>query len=150
MTLKIYIENFSIIPYVRMTQRGKFKSKQARKYMKNQKHLGWFLYEATRMAKWEATDDPIRLMCVFNISKRASVKDLSNLVKAVEDAGNGILWEDDRFITQLEAYKNKIDKEDSIFIEVKKIDRIYSKKSVWFSYDKNTKSWRGSLTEVYI
>lgn len=31
--------------------------------------------------------------------------DLSNLIKAVEDAGNGILWVDDRQITKISATK---------------------------------------------
>lgn len=43
--------------------------------------------------------------------RRAPRPDLSNLVKAVEDAGNGVLWEDDRQIMQLAAAIRRWDRQ---------------------------------------
>lgn len=42
---------------------------------------------------------------------RAPRPDLSNLIKAVEDAGNGVLWEDDRQIVQTAASIRRWDRD---------------------------------------
>ncbi len=66
--------------------------------------------------RWTLIDTAIKLQVVFNIlrPKSVSVKkrpepitrpDLDNLVKAVKDALNGVLWRDDSQIIELEAKK---------------------------------------------
>ena len=49
-----------------------------------------------------------------------SKPDLDNLIKAIKDALNNIVYEDDRLICKVKAFK-KYAKENSIYIEVDKI-----------------------------
>lgn len=42
-----------------------------------------------------------------NITAKTQYGDIDNLVKAIFDAGNGILWTDDSQIVELHAYKHK-------------------------------------------
>jgi Holliday junction resolvase RusA-like endonuclease len=44
-------------------------------------------------------------------NKRAPRPDLSNLIKSVEDAANGVLWDDDRNVMQLVASIRRWDKD---------------------------------------
>lgn len=78
-------------------------------------------------------DGPVclRIMAVFPLSqgrylKRSKrprawylgAKDLSNVVKVIEDAANGILWGDDRQITALESYGIVGEQHESPRIEI--------------------------------
>ena len=49
-----------------------------------------------------------------------SLCDIDNLIKAVFDAGNGILWSDDRHIVKVEATK-QYDYVPGIYIEVREL-----------------------------
>ena len=53
----------------------------------------------------EPTTEPVRVELLFWRSNKIRC-DLDNLVKAVLDALNGVVWEDDGQIIQLVAYKN--------------------------------------------
>jgi len=68
---------------------------------------------------WQRTplNEPIYLDVIFCIKKPKSVKrelpcvkpDGDNLLKAIKDAGNGILWKDDSLITQARYRKRYSD-----------------------------------------
>lgn len=49
---------------------------------------------------------PIKVRIVFNLpySQKNKHGDIDNLAKSVLDAGNGIVWKDDRLIKQLHVY----------------------------------------------
>jgi len=87
-----------------MTQRGKFVKLRAIKYSENQKELK---YEMIDQMKFLGLDprkpspNKFRISGIFKVKKRESVKDLSNLIKAIEDAGQGIIYLNDR---QIRAY----------------------------------------------
>ena len=89
-----------IVPYTRMTQRSKW-TDSAQRYLASQQALalqmraqmaehGWTMYPARL---------PLRLRVVFGWT--VHTHDLSNLLKAVEDAANKIVWADDRWIDSI-------------------------------------------------
>ena len=99
-----------VVPYTRMT-RGSLWTERARRYLASQTALrvqmqaqmaanGWTMYPAKV---------PLRLRVTFGWC--VHTHDLSNLLKAVEDAANGIIWKDDRWIDDIratrEAWGNK-------------------------------------------
>ena len=89
---------YPIVPYVRMTRRGKFTSEAAQKYLANQDNLKLFM-RVDRML-------PPRMPLAVDISVTVPQSvghrcDLDNLLKAILDAGRGILYADDRWIDSI-------------------------------------------------
>ena len=83
----------------RMTQRSKWQPR-------NQEYLAWKeavgLVLGQAMKGQEPVTGPVALSVLFSYRGR-SPGDLSNLLKAIEDAANRILWVDDRQIRRVEA-----------------------------------------------
>ena len=44
---------------------------------------------------------PLGIAASFTVEKRLHGQDYSNLLKALEDAGNGLLWDDDRWFDEV-------------------------------------------------
>lgn len=88
-----------VAPYLRRTHQGRF-SPRATAYHANQDALKTLLTLWMREGGFEpwGKDARLALGCEFRLSKRVGNTDLSNLVKAIEDAGNGVLYPDDRQI----------------------------------------------------
>jgi crossover junction endodeoxyribonuclease RusA len=78
------------VPAKRMTQRSKYVSPEARRHLYHKGVIGW----AARAAGVRPISGPVRLECRFYVC--APLPDVSNLLKLVEDALNGIAYEDDR------------------------------------------------------
>lgn len=91
-----------VVPYTRMTQRGKWvkENRQAQRYLENQHLLSWSMRAALGDLDTPVFGKTKRLKADYIISGRYGRADLSNLVKAIEDAANGILWYDDRQIDE--------------------------------------------------
>lgn len=87
-----------IIPYVRMTQRSKWVSESAQRYLANQQVLR---LEMAAQKQPMIGKEPFAL--TMRIAQPSHHCDLSNLAKAVEDAGNKVLWEDDCWIDKLDV-----------------------------------------------
>lgn len=83
-----------IVPAVRMTQRSKYVSTQAQRYLAYKDRIGWTAKEAGA-AIWEG---PIAL--TVTAWARDRKWDASNVLKAVEDSLNGICWVDDKQIVE--------------------------------------------------
>ena len=89
-----------VVPYTRMTH-GSLWTDRSKRYLASQTALsvqmqsqmaanGWTMYPAKV---------PLRLRVTFGWCVHSH--DLSNLLKAVEDAGNRIIWRDDRWIDEI-------------------------------------------------
>ena len=71
-------------------------------------HARAALAAAALQWRWEPATGPVRLTLVFVRDRMPdAVPDASNYVKLYEDAGNGILWDDDRRVVELHAVKRR-------------------------------------------
>lgn len=105
-TIDMFIEG-SIVPYTRMTQRGKYVKPDARRYLDSQNRLKILMQQEVAHLRG---DKPY---CVpekgsfgididFNMKKMHHC-DLDNLVKAVMDAAQGVIFENDRYCDFIRA-----------------------------------------------
>ncbi len=74
-------------------------------------------------------DEPLSLDVVFRYAQkphayRTKRPDLDNLLKAVMDAGNGILWADDSCVAQIYASKIGGVSDPSVMITVEPVDIV--------------------------
>jgi len=92
-----------VVPYVRMTRRSKYASDRAQRYLSNQAVLRALM--ANEMVGREPfARTPLKVdMAFYEAGSVDHRRDLDNLVKAVLDAGKGVLWEDDRWIDEVRA-----------------------------------------------
>ena len=108
--MMIYFEyREKIIPYTRMTQRGKFVDKRAQQYLASKESLAWAMLQHR-----QTLDVPPDLVLFDKVpflvdisyhAPRLYTFDADNILKAVLDAGNGILWSDDRYCIHVQADK---------------------------------------------
>lgn len=107
-----FIINGEIKPYVRMTRRGKWGSPQAQEYLASKAEIQAQLKE--QMCGRELLGrEPLRVRVIFSVADRLHTKDLDNQVKAILDACNGIVWEDDRWVDHILAWRGMRDEEPS-------------------------------------
>ena len=123
-----------LTPYVRMTQKGKYGSERAQKYMSNQEEWkDYFQYlivdlnppryphvKKEKIGKHtldveyyypipDRTPFRVELIFTFHPDKDPHYCDLDNLVKAIMDAGNKILYWDDRWCDSIVAVRQNAD-----------------------------------------
>ena len=87
-----------VIPYVRMTQRSKYKDPQAKRYLAWKEAFGWELKAHMNALDYEMILKPIPLhigVIYYLAEDRRTRFDLSNVIKGVEDAAQGIVFEND-------------------------------------------------------
>lgn len=78
------IEGFQLVPCVRMTQKSKW-TKQARKYLENQKQLAWLFKKKWGNKEAIAQDIPLEISFSVHYSDRR-LRDSDNCDKALRDA----------------------------------------------------------------
>ena len=112
---KIILYDQVIVPYTRQTQMSKWKSKAAQKYNKNQKALTEIFTVIKSIEKIPFYDKsiPLTLSVKYQMlrdkhSNNHKRIDTSNIFKAVEDAMQGIFFENDT-----QVYNTHCSKEDS-------------------------------------
>ena len=103
--LFFYLEDFTLLPYFRMTQRTKY-FKNAQRYLSNhtvlKKRLTSILEEQERqclLSGYYFPDEmPFQLVMLISDNTLNIHKcDLDNLVKSVLDGAQGLIYKDDRF-----------------------------------------------------
>lgn len=77
------INDFQVIPYVRMTQKGKFVKKRAQDYLGNQDALAWEFRRAHRREK--SINGELELSFTVHLPHKRLV-DTDNVLKALQDA----------------------------------------------------------------
>ena len=90
-------------PYVRMTQRGKFVKPAAKRYLNSKAALAWQMRQQMG-GRALFGREPLGVVITFGYERGADHRrDLDNEVKAVLDAANGVVWEDDRWVDVIHA-----------------------------------------------
>lgn len=112
-----------IKPYTRMTQRGKWASKQAQEYLDSQSSLGLQMRHQMARHGWEMLpgQTPLKVRVHFEFGGGMNHMDLDNLIKAALDSANGVVYPDDRWINHIEAIRTRGDEYRTTFeVEVLK------------------------------
>lgn len=118
---------------VRMTQRGKWVNTYAIRYLNYKRYIKNKLLEQCK----EPFEGAVRVDVTFimpvpdswsekkkreHIGLPVTVKsDIDNLVKGLLDSANGIIWKDDRYVTDLAARK-RYGYDGQILINVRSVD----------------------------
>ena len=93
-----------IIPYTRMTRRGKFTNKRAQEYLANQERLAWqFKEQCTGMLPAKM---PL-LMVVIIETPKLHTGDLDNIFKALADSAQGIVFSNDCWIDSISIQRKR-------------------------------------------
>ena len=106
-----------IKPFVRMTQRGKWVDPQAQEYLDSKARLGWQMLKQMQENEWELIPRGIPLGVAVVIRPARHNQDLDNLVKALMDAAQGIVFEDDRWVDVIIAARHD-DGDDETYLTV--------------------------------
>jgi len=106
----------AVVPYVRMTQRGKFCDPAALRYLDSQRELKALFGLAMQRRDPLPGQTPLYVDILLRRPTRLHTCDLDNLVKALLDAMNKVVYPDDRWIDVLTARRELGPAE--VFIEV--------------------------------
>jgi Holliday junction resolvase RusA-like endonuclease len=90
------------VPAVRMTQRSKYKSKQALRYLDYKEQVGW---AAKACGVRQPMSGDLVVHAIAYLMPRTPEPDVDNLGKSMLDGLNGIAWVDDRQVMKLTVEK---------------------------------------------
>jgi crossover junction endodeoxyribonuclease RusA len=102
------------VPAVRMTQRSKFISKQAQRYLAYKDQIGW----EAKAAGIRPTHSPYEVKANVYMDCTKRDMDVDNLAKAYLDGLNGIAWHDDRQVILLHIKKIYVTEDERAEIEI--------------------------------
>ncbi|SEP57340.1 Holliday junction resolvase RusA (prophage-encoded endonuclease) [Virgibacillus subterraneus] len=109
------------VPAVRMTQKSKYVSKSAQRYLAYKKQVGWV---ARSHMQGEPTNEPVGVNIKVYLAG-GNQGDIDNYAKSLTDSLNKIAYKDDRQIQFMELRKVKCKKEDErAEIEVFELDTL--------------------------
>jgi len=92
------------VPAVRMTQRGKFVSRAAQRYLAYKNQVAWI----AKQARIRPVVGPVEVEGVVYIHGLRE-GDADNYAKTILDGLNGVAWVDDRQVRRLIIEKRKVD-----------------------------------------
>ncbi len=99
-----FIINIEGMSQVRMTQRNKYINEKAQQYLAWKKEVGWILKQQFKGKSPFIGSLEISGKFYLSLS-RYNRCDLSNLIKAIEDAGQGILYRNDKQIKKYNSWQ---------------------------------------------
>jgi Holliday junction resolvase RusA-like endonuclease len=91
-----------VVPYTRMTRNCLWRD-DAQRYLASKTALSVQMRAQMADHRWTMFPARIPLRLCIAFGWCVHTHDLSNLLKAVEDAGNRIIWADDRWIDRIET-----------------------------------------------
>lgn len=112
---------FIPVPYVRMTQKGKFVRPEAKRYLASKAAVAWEMKIGLKDREPFANGIPLKVRIIFECKKVNHRQDCDNLIKATLDSGNGILWTDDRWVDEISARRIQSPAGDRTIIVVEEI-----------------------------
>lgn len=95
-----FVVNGRPVPAVRMTQRGKFVKAAAGRYLQYKNEVAWAAKGAQMRQNVRQFEGPVEVIATAYIYGNRS-GDVDNLAKSWLDGMNGIIWRDDRQVTDL-------------------------------------------------
>lgn len=106
-----------------MTRRGKFVNPRAQKYLASKDALAFNMKSSMALNGFEMIpgQTPFSVMIVVHHT-RGHQADLDNILKAILDAGNGVLYPDDRWCDLIRINRGGR-KTNDMRIVVKKVER---------------------------
>jgi Holliday junction resolvase RusA-like endonuclease len=107
--ITIDLPGATIKPYVRMTKRGKYVNPQAQEYLSSKADLQYQVKQAMTEQGYEMLPEATPLWVAVYVTAPVSQghrADADNILKAVLDACNGIVWVDDRWIDDVSIRRN--------------------------------------------
>jgi len=97
-TLDLLIEGFHVMPHVHMTQRGKYVKPRAKKYLASQTELRKLFWLQMNQKDYEKVPEKTPYQLWISMNQRSGHRaDITNLIKAIEDAMNEVVYPDDRW-----------------------------------------------------
>lgn len=105
-----------ILPYTRMTRRGKWVNERAKEYLASQEALAWqFKQQCPEMLPGQT---PLLVKAIIE-TPTPHRGDTSNLYKAIEDAAQGIVFSNDCWIDSISIQRKRAtDYRATVWIEV--------------------------------
>ncbi len=108
-----------IVPYTRMTQRSKWVDPRAQKYLASKGHIQLQLKNQMAHRRLDPFLDRTPLAVTLIFYRPAMHKcDLDNLVKAVLDAAQDVLFKDDRWVDSIIARRYDETDEHSATLDI--------------------------------
>lgn len=93
-----------IIPYVRMTRRGKFVNERAKEYLASQEAIAWqFKKQCPEMLPKQT---PLLMIAIIETPK-LHVGDLDNIAKSILDSAQGIVFSNDCWIDSISIQRKQ-------------------------------------------
>lgn len=102
---------------VRMTQRSKFKNKQAQRYLEYKDEVGW----TAKAVGLRPNHSPYEVIAIVYIDCTKKDMDIDNLAKTYLDGLNGIAWHDDRQVIDLHVKKRYVTENERVELEIKEV-----------------------------
>jgi len=103
-------------PYVRMTQKGKWVKPQAQEYLASKEALQWQFRQ--QMKGRFIIPRGISLGIDIRITPVSHRRDIDNEAKALLDAAQGIVFEDDRWVDFLLVFRDRGDRGDGSSVKM--------------------------------
>lgn len=120
--MRFEIDGLRIIPYVRMTQAGKWVKPRAMQYIARQDELAWELAATMRANDWSPFDrTPLVVTIEITMPSRLHRQDLDNQEKAIIDAAQGIVYGNDLWIDEKHS-RRLLGDEWKITLEVEELE----------------------------